>query len=141
MRAGKALSTLILSLGLGSQSILSPFESVAASGQVNISTPLILQQTKREGRSGSGRGLRERHAPRSQKRLRPPDVIYYPTPMNSVAEMLRMAKIREDDVLYDLGSGDGRVPIMAARLYGIRAVGIEINPKIIWVAKERARGL
>ncbi len=61
--------------------------------------------------------------------------------MNAVAEMLRMAQIREGDVLYDLGSGDGRVPIMAAQLYGIRAVGIEINPKIIWVAKERARGL
>ena len=52
-----------------------------------------------------------------------------------------MAQIRDGDVLYDLGSGDGRVPIMAAQLYGIRAVGIEINPKILWVAKERARGL
>lgn len=61
--------------------------------------------------------------------------------MNAVMEMLRLANIREGDVLYDLGSGDGRIPIMAARRYGIRAVGIEINPRIIWVAKERARGL
>ncbi len=141
MRAGNALLTLILSLGLGNQSILLPSTTVAASGRVNISTPLLLPQAKRERRAPVRRGLRERHAPRLQKRLRAPDVIYYPTPMNAVAEMLRMAQIREGDVLYDLGSGDGRVPIMAAQLYGIRAVGIEINPKIIWVAKERARGL
>jgi ubiquinone/menaquinone biosynthesis C-methylase UbiE len=55
--------------------------------------------------------------------------------------MLRLANIRKDDVLYDLGSGDGRIPIAAAQFYGIRAVGIEINPKMVWVAKERARAL
>jgi ubiquinone/menaquinone biosynthesis C-methylase UbiE len=61
--------------------------------------------------------------------------------MNAVMEMLRLANIKEGDVLYDLGSGDGRIPITAAQLYGIRAVGIEINPRLIWVAKERASGL
>jgi len=76
---------------------------------------------------------------RPKKRLRKPDVIYYPTPPETVAEMLRMAKIKKGDVLYDLGSGDGRIPIEAARQYGIRAVGIEIDPKLVTEAEENAR--
>jgi ubiquinone/menaquinone biosynthesis C-methylase UbiE len=71
--------------------------------------------------------------------LRKPDVIYYPTPPETVAEMLRMAKIKKGDVLYDLGSGDGRIPIAAAKDYGIRAVGIEIDPKLVTEADENAR--
>ena len=71
--------------------------------------------------------------------LRKPDVIYYPTPDETIFEMLRLADIKQGDVLYDLGSGDGRIPIMAAQQYGIRAVGIEIDPKMVTVAEERAR--
>jgi SAM-dependent methyltransferase len=76
---------------------------------------------------------------RKKRRLRKPDVIYYPTPPETVAEMLRMAKISKGDVLYDLGSGDGRIPIAAAKQYGIRAVGIEIDPKLVTEAEENAR--
>jgi hypothetical protein len=76
---------------------------------------------------------------RKKRPLRKPDVIYYPTPPETVAEMLRMAKIKKGDVLYDLGSGDGRIPIAAARDYGIRAVGIEIDPKLVTEAEENAR--
>jgi predicted O-methyltransferase YrrM len=71
--------------------------------------------------------------------LRKPDVIYYSTPPETVAEMLRMARIKPGDVLYDLGSGDGRIPIAAAKQYGIRAVGIEIDPKLITEAEENAQ--
>lgn len=71
--------------------------------------------------------------------LRKPDVIYYPTPPETVAEMLRLAKIEKGDVLYDLGSGDGRIPIAAATKYGVRAVGIEIDPKLVAEAQEKAR--
>ena len=53
--------------------------------------------------------------------------------------MLRMANIKKGDVLYDLGSGDGRIPIAAAKEYGIRAVGIEIDPKLVSEAEEIAR--
>lgn len=83
----------------------------------------------------------KRRVTRGRKRppLRKPDVIYYPTPDETVVEMLRMADIKPGDVLYDLGSGDGRIPIMAAQKYGIRAVGIEIDPKMAAVAEERAR--
>jgi len=67
------------------------------------------------------------------------DVIYVPTPYDVVDEMLRMADIRKGDVLYDLGSGDGRIPIAAARKYGIRATGIDIDPALIREAEDNAR--
>ncbi len=68
-----------------------------------------------------------------------PDVHYVPTPPEVVAEMLRMADVRRGDVLYDLGSGDGRIPITAAQKFGIRAVGIDIDPQRIAEAEENAR--
>jgi hypothetical protein len=76
---------------------------------------------------------------RKKRRLRAPDVIYYPTPPETVAEMLRLANVKQGDVLYDLGSGDGRIPIAAAKQFGIRAVGIEIDPKLIVEAETNAR--
>ena len=71
---------------------------------------------------------------------RSPDVIYVPTPPQVVEEMLRVAGVKQGDVLYDLGSGDGRIPIAAAKKYGIRATGIDINPERIWEAEQNARG-
>jgi hypothetical protein len=76
---------------------------------------------------------------RKKTRKRKPDVIYYPTPPETVAEMLRLANIKQGDVLYDLGSGDGRIPIAAAKQFGIRAVGIEIDPRLITEAEANAR--
>ena len=76
----------------------------------------------------------------SKAPARAPDVIYVPTPQSVVDEMLRMADVKRGDVLYDLGSGDGRIPITAARKYGIRAVGIDIDPERIWEAEQNARG-
>lgn len=76
---------------------------------------------------------------RKKRRNRKPDVIYYPTPPETVTEMLRLGNIKKGDVLYDLGSGDGRIPIAAAKQFGIRAVGIEIDPKLIMEAEANAR--
>ena len=67
-------------------------------------------------------------SPGSGKPLRDPDVIYVPTPQNVVEAMLKMANVTANDVVYDLGSGDGRIPITAAQKYGARAIGIDINP-------------
>jgi precorrin-6B methylase 2 len=64
-----------------------------------------------------------------------PDVVYVPTPQPVVEAMLKLAKVQKGDVLYDLGSGDGRIPITAAREYGIRSVGIDIDPKRVAEAK------
>ena len=69
---------------------------------------------------------------------RTPDVIYVPTPQPVVDAMLEMAGVGPDDVLYDLGSGDGRIPVTAAQRFGIRAVGIDINPVRISEANANA---
>ena len=69
---------------------------------------------------------------------RTPDVIYVPTPPEVVEEMLSLAGVKKGDVLYDLGSGDGRIAVTAAKRYGIRAVGIDIDPERIREAKENA---
>ena len=63
--------------------------------------------------------------------LRSPDVVYVPTPQAVVDRMLAIANVNSKDVLYDLGSGDGRIPITAAQKFGIRATGIDINPQRI----------
>jgi precorrin-6B methylase 2 len=75
-------------------------------------------------------------APATAKPLREPDVIYVPTPQNVVDAMLKMANVKASDVVYDLGSGDGRIPITAAQKYGARAIGIDINPQRIKEANE-----
>ena len=67
-----------------------------------------------------------------------PDVIFVPTPYEVVDEMLRLARVRKGDVLYDLGSGDGRIPVTAAKRFGVRAVGIDIDPQRIKEANENA---
>jgi precorrin-6B methylase 2 len=72
-----------------------------------------------------------------QKELRAPDVIFVPTPQEVVEAMLKVAKVGKGDVLYDLGSGDGRIPITAAQKYGIaRGVGIDISAERIKEANE-----
>jgi len=68
-----------------------------------------------------------------------PDVIYVPTPHEVVEDMLRLANVGKGDVLYDLGSGDGRIPVTAAKKFGVRAVGIDIDPQRIAEANENAR--
>ncbi len=89
--------------------------------------------------AGPQRRRGARPAPRSQKPVRKPDVIFVPTPPETVDEMLRQARLKKGDVLYDLGSGDGRIPIAAAKQYGVRAVGIDIDPKLVAEATEAAR--
>src|SRR5437867_2905412 len=74
-----------------------------------------------------------------ERKLREPDVIFVPTPQNVVEEMLKLAKVHKGDVVYDLGCGDGRLVITAAKQYGVRAVGIDINPERIKESEENAK--
>jgi ribosomal protein L11 methylase PrmA len=67
---------------------------------------------------------------------RRPDVIYVPTPQEVVEAMLQVANVTKDDIVYDLGSGDGRIPVTAALKYGARGVGIDIDPQRIKEANE-----
>jgi tRNA A58 N-methylase Trm61 len=68
----------------------------------------------------------------------PPDVVYIPTPQPVVDAMLEAANVTNSDVVYDLGSGDGRIVITAAKKFGARGVGIEIDPALVKKATENA---
>lgn len=67
------------------------------------------------------------------------DVPFVPTPEVVVAEMLKQAKVDQKDVLYDLGSGDGRIVITAAQKFGTRGVGIDIDPALVKKSQENAQ--
>jgi SAM-dependent methyltransferase len=73
------------------------------------------------------------------KPQRTPDVIYVPTPHEVVDKMLRLAKVTKDDLVYDLGCGDGRIVVAAAKKYGCKAVGFDIDPKRVAEAKENVK--
>jgi len=66
------------------------------------------------------------------------EVPYVPTHEKIVDEMLKVAKVGKNDVLYDLGSGDGRIPITAAKRWGTRGVGVDIDPERVKEARENA---
>ena len=67
---------------------------------------------------------------------RTPDVIYVPTPQPIVDKMLELAKVKKTDVVYDLGCGDGRIVVTAAKKYGVKAFGFDIDPERVAEAKE-----
>lgn len=75
----------------------------------------------------------------AQKPKREPDVGYLPSSQLVVEEILSKAKITKDDVLYDLGCGDGRVVITAAKVHGARGVGVDLDPKLVREARDKAR--
>jgi SAM-dependent methyltransferase len=72
------------------------------------------------------------------RREHEPDVVYDPTPPEVVDAMLDLAAVKSGDRLYDLGSGDGRIVIAAAKRYGVQGVGLEVDAALIERAKENA---
>lgn len=70
---------------------------------------------------------------------REPDILYVPTPQPLVERILELAELKPDDVLYDLGCGDGRFVVTAAKRYGIRAVGVDIDPVRVADARRNAK--
>lgn len=70
---------------------------------------------------------------------REPDVFWEPTPYETVTAMLKIAGVKKGDIVYDLGCGDGRIVIAAARDFGARGVGIDIDPQRIAESNENAR--
>ena len=80
--------------------------------------------------------LADAQSPQPQIQINPP---YVRTPDNVVNAMLKLAGVKKNDVVYDLGCGDGRIVIAAAKDYGARGVGIDIDPQRIQEARENAR--
>jgi SAM-dependent methyltransferase len=75
----------------------------------------------------------------AQQPSRTPDIFFTPT-MEAVADaMLKLAKITAADIVYDLGSGDGRILVLAAQKYGARGVGIELDPRLVGISRQVAR--
>lgn len=111
--------------------IAASFGIVYSSWLVKSSTQVRAQTTQEQSAPTA--------APQRQTEQRQPDAPYVPTPQAVVDEMLKLAKVQKGDVVYDLGSGDGRIPITAAREYGARGVGIDIDPKLVQAATENAK--
>lgn len=78
-------------------------------------------------------------AAQAQQPAQRPEVPYLPTTQVAVEAMLKLAGVKADDVVYDLGCGDGRIVITAAKLYGAKGVGIDIDPQRIREANENAK--
>jgi hypothetical protein len=82
---------------------------------LSVPSPVGAQQPQKNAEGGA--------------QLRAPDVVYVPTPQEAVDAMLKVAKVGKSDIVYDLGSGDGRIPITAVQKFNAqRAIGIDINP-------------
>jgi SAM-dependent methyltransferase len=75
----------------------------------------------------------------SQPPARMPDIYFTPTDQPVADAMLTLAQVTRDDVVYDLGSGDGRIPILAAQKYGARGVGIELDPRLVALSRQVAQ--
>ena len=90
-------------------------------------------------------GLQERFGDEAEdvikkvKGTREPDVVFVPTPQDVVDKMLEMAKVTKEDLVYDLGCGDGRIVVTAAKKFGCKAIGYDIDPKRITESLENVR--
>ena len=87
---------------------------------------------------GSAAVLAQTPAPQTKPTPRAPDVPYVPTREKVVEAMLELAGVTKNDTIYDLGSGDGRIVIMAAQKYGAKGVGVDINPERVREANANA---
>ncbi|MDO8630782.1 MAG: class I SAM-dependent methyltransferase [Phycisphaerales bacterium] len=68
-----------------------------------------------------------------------PDVIFVPTPQEVVEKMLELAKVKPGDILYDLGCGDGRIVVTAAKKFGVKAIGVDIDPERVKESLENVK--
>jgi predicted RNA methylase len=91
----------------------------------------------------TGKKIEAAPAPAAETIIKPmarqPDVIFVPTPQAVVDKMLELAEVKPGDVVYDLGCGNGRIVVTAAKKYGVKAVGFDINPERIKESLENVR--
>jgi tRNA A58 N-methylase Trm61 len=91
-----------------------------------LGAAVVFSQTKSDSKAGS-------------EPKRSPDVIFVPTPQDAVEKMLELAEVKKGDVVYDLGCGDGRIVVTAAKKYGAKGIGIDIDPQRVAESKENVR--
>ncbi|NMG05475.1 class I SAM-dependent methyltransferase [Brasilonema sp. UFV-L1] len=128
MKLQAILKVLLVIVSVGSLTLVgcTQQQQVSSQGEVEASPSTIEVQQK--------------STPTTQPTERTPDVVYVPTPPEVVDRMLKVAKVSKNDILYDLGSGDGRIPITAVQKYGVKkAVGIDIDSQRIKEANENAK--
>ncbi len=89
----------------------------------------------------TGQGFPAPAPPQEHKAYLEHVVPYVPTPLDVAQKMLELANVSKDDVVYDLGSGDGRIVIMAAQKFGAHAVGVELNPDLFKQSSDRIKEL
>lgn len=73
------------------------------------------------------------------REIRKPDIYFVPTPQEVVDKMLELAEVKKNDLIYDLGCGDGRIVVTAAREYGARGIGYDIDPQRVMESLENVR--
>src|SRR5262245_60696450 len=81
----------------------------------------------------------QRQDPQPERRNRTPKVPFVPTPQDVVEKMLRLAEVKKADVVADLGCGDGRIVVTAARQYGCRAIGYDLDRECVRLSREKAK--
>ncbi len=122
MKLHQILKLLVISVSTGSLALFGCTQTPTSTAQTQTSSPIT--QTS------------PATTPSPEKS---PDVVYVPTPEVVVAKMLELGKVDKNDVLYDLGSGDGRIVITAAQKLGARGVGVEVQSQLIKEAQENAQ--
>lgn len=110
---------------------------ISFAGQVKDGKKLTGQITTARGtRQVTGEKRGQTPAKQVEKAPRRPDVIFVPTPQGVVDKMLELAQVTKDDLVYDLGCGDGRIVVTAAKRFGCKAVGFDIDPQRIKESQE-----
>ncbi|MGH1395233.1 MAG: class I SAM-dependent methyltransferase [Trichormus sp.] len=126
MKLQKMLLVLVTGFSITNLSLVGcTTQSPNLEAQATPSVPILTGQTET--------------LPPTKPQERPADVPYVPTPQPVVDAMLEVAKVNKDDVLYDVGSGDGRIVNTAAQKYGTRGIGIDISPERIQEANINAQ--
>jgi SAM-dependent methyltransferase len=108
--------------------------TLAALAGASAFTHLSARSVARMGALAAGAALAPAYAQRGET-----DVPFVTTPDNVVVEMLKLAEVRASDFVLDLGSGDGRIVITAAKLFGARGLGVEIDPRLVEVSNRNAQ--